>query len=506
MAAVAVVLLAYAVRQADPDLWGHITYGKLWLSQGVVATDPYSYTSGGIPWIGHEIGAEIVSYLAYACGGSFGLCAFKTAVGLLVALVLWRTLPQGFRRTWLGLSVCVAAMHIVSLYLLIRPQLFTYVCTALCSLILFRNLRRPTHLVWLLPVICAFWTNFHGGYVVALGLVVLYLIGPWMHHILRRSRNRGSTRDTRPGCTLLFVLVVAGLATFINPYGPKIWVCLVKALTNPYTKQVIDEWRGIQWLHPVRQEVLFMMMAGAVILSAGAGVNFRSLLRGDRQRRLDMTGLLVCLVTGLLAVDSYRHIPLFAIIAAPWLLRWGGRAWRRMGRVHPARARMFGPAVVLAVIVPMVPTLWEIVVDPYPRLEHMRPMPTGAVQHIRQDRLSGNIYCSFGWGQYLIAHLHPQCRVSMDGRYDTAYPKEEFIANFHFILEGDTDRAVKPPTDFVLTEADSAAQASMSVREDWRSLHSDDVSTLWGRMGAEYEVPRYEITAVHAAIDPKYYP
>lgn len=501
-----VVLLAYAVRQSDPDLWGHVYYGKLWLTVGIVETDPYSYTSGGIPWIGHEIGAEIVSQLAYSWGGQAGLCLLKTAVGLLVGLILWWTLPRNLRRSWLGLSVWVLAMHMVSLYLLVRPQLFTYVCTAMCGTILYRNLQRPTPAVWLLPLIGAFWTNFHGGYVVLLGLVGLYFAGPLGHWLAARLRGEGSERFPRPGWTLLGVLVASGLFTFLNPYGPRAWVFLHKALTNPYTKQIIDEWRGIQWLNPVRQEMLYMMMALGVIVAAGAGISFRSLLRGDPRRRADATGLLVCLVTGFLAIDSYRHIPLFAILSAPWLLRWGGRAWRRMAGVNPARAKMFAPVIILAVIVPVVPTLWEIVRDPRPRLAHLKPMPVGAVRYIQEHHLSGNIYCAFGWGQYLIAHLYPQCRVGMDGRYDTAYPEEEFVANFAFIIEGNTDRAVETPTDFVLTAGHSPAHTSMSRCGDWYAMHEDEVATLWARVGETYDKPRYRIKPTHEPVSARYFP
>ena len=61
---VAAVMLASAValslNAADPDLWGHVQYGRDALQNGLSATTTYSYVAEGYPWINHEILAEYV--------------------------------------------------------------------------------------------------------------------------------------------------------------------------------------------------------------------------------------------------------------------------------------------------------------------------------------------------------------------------------------------------------------------------------------------------------------
>jgi hypothetical protein len=59
---VAAVLLASAValslNVADPDLWGHVQYGRDALAHGLPVTTTYSYVAHNQRWINHEILAE----------------------------------------------------------------------------------------------------------------------------------------------------------------------------------------------------------------------------------------------------------------------------------------------------------------------------------------------------------------------------------------------------------------------------------------------------------------
>lgn len=505
-ATVIVGLLAYAVRQADADLWGHVLYGQLWLTQGIIDVDPYSYVTEGTRWIGHEIGAEIVSWWAWTLGGQAGLCVFKTVMGLLTGLVLYASLPRDGRRSWLGLLIWLAAMHTVSMFLLVRPQLFTYLFTAVTGLILYRDVQQPTRAVWLLPPVCAVWTNCHGGYVVLLGTAGLYLAGPWLQWLIGRLRGMPANDNPRPAIRLGWVLLVSGLFTLINPYGAETWVCLFKALSNPYTKDVIGEWRAIIWLEPTRQEGAFRFLAAGVIITVAIAIPWRRMFRGAPEQRIDATGLVVCGACAWMAFSSYRHIPLFAILVAPWLLRWAYRGWSEFAQARPRRARVFAPAVAFAAMLPLVPTLYRIVRDPTPRLEHLDPMPVGAVRYMQKQGLAGNIYASFNWGQYLIWHLHPQCRVGMDGRYDTTYPEHEYAANFRFVLDGDVSRAVKPPTDFILAATGSPADQSMAARSDWECIHADRVSRLYARPDALSQTPRYPLEPEHGPVHAHVFP
>src|SRR5205807_3434115 len=62
--------------------------------------------------------------------------------------------------------------------------------------------------------------------------------------------------------------------------------------------------------------------------------------------------------------------------------------------------------------------------------------PVDAVRFIERNRVSGNLLLPFDWGEYAIWHLYPDCRVSVDGRYTTAYPDDLLAQSRQFELGG----------------------------------------------------------------------
>src|SRR5512136_1109382 len=101
--AVALALCAvYWLRIADPDLWGHLRYGRFFLENGVRAADPFAYTAAGQPWYAHEYLAQIVLWLTYAAAGAGGLIALKCLLGAAAVALHGVTLAVlgGRARIW----------------------------------------------------------------------------------------------------------------------------------------------------------------------------------------------------------------------------------------------------------------------------------------------------------------------------------------------------------------------------------------------------------------------
>jgi len=43
------IAIADVARVADPDLWGHIVFGRLFLQAGPISHDPFNYSVPGSP-------------------------------------------------------------------------------------------------------------------------------------------------------------------------------------------------------------------------------------------------------------------------------------------------------------------------------------------------------------------------------------------------------------------------------------------------------------------------
>src|SRR5258706_9382817 len=69
--------VALSLNVADPDLWGHVQYGRDALAHGLSATTTYSYVANGYPWINHEIVAELAMATVANWFGGPGLLIVK---------------------------------------------------------------------------------------------------------------------------------------------------------------------------------------------------------------------------------------------------------------------------------------------------------------------------------------------------------------------------------------------------------------------------------------------
>ena len=82
MAAVVIVggCIVMSNNLPEPDLWGHVQYGRDAIAHGLPETATYTFTAAGHPWVNHEILSEIA--LAY------GMDHFGSSVLLVAKCVL----------------------------------------------------------------------------------------------------------------------------------------------------------------------------------------------------------------------------------------------------------------------------------------------------------------------------------------------------------------------------------------------------------------------------------
>ena len=167
-------LLFLAGTGADPDLFGHLTFGReIVHALAVHRSDPYSFASD-IPWVNHEWLAEAIMWLAYAAGGAPGLVALKLLMAAIAgALLLATWAPYRLRlvpREGLLFVIALAAWpQLVSA----RPQMFSIAAFAWLLYELERFRRGDDWPLWRLPVIFALWVNLHGGWLVGAGVLVI---------------------------------------------------------------------------------------------------------------------------------------------------------------------------------------------------------------------------------------------------------------------------------------------------------------------------------------------
>ncbi|MFQ5672038.1 MAG: hypothetical protein ACE5G9_03010 [Nitrospinales bacterium] len=447
---------------ADPDLWGHVKFGgEIWASGSLPATDRYSYTADGLPWINHEWLAEVLFYLIYTAWDSTGLLVFKLIVGLAIVHLLTRLYRDRERSEFVYLAYFLLLVPVLAPGFMVRPHLLTYFFLTLLLFMLrrfFDGNRRA--LVWT-PLLMLVWVNCHGGVVAGLGI---YGVAAGYETI--RCRLTGENR-WRP---LAGYFALSCLALLANPHGYELWRFFYHSLSLP---REISEWNPVAlWDTSYWQFKALALLALAAPWPA------------DRDRLREFIIILAAVYFGF---KHQRHTVLAGIVMTPFLSRrlaeWA-RGIRRPGQMaaggafSPAHHAALAVGLGLFVVFEVFFTFNQHRANDFKILVDPRVYPVYAVRFMQNNRLNGNILVPFDWGEYVIWHL-PGSRVSIDGRFRTVYPEKVIRANRAF-SEGSAGRRVlldEYPTDIVLIgkslqnpRLPDAAGGWMRIYEDWNSM------------------------------------
>ncbi len=450
----------------DPDIWHEMSLFRQALLEGQVPTeDRFAYTPTVSPSIHHEWGSGAIFYAIATSFGASGIMVLKCA---LVAGVLsgcyWCALRRGVSP---AVFLTVApAMALFSSYgfTTIRAQVFTLLLLAimLCFLEIDQRGRRWWIAAWLpLHVV---WLNVHAGFVVGSGLMAIHAC----EQIIRR----------RPFWH--FVPIGAALAalTFVNPYGAQYLPYLMHGLTM--ARPLIVEWNPL-WPHDT--SVFFMFLLSLVPIGY-------AMKRIGIQR---MTGILVLAATAYAAVRHTRHLSLYCVV---WTCYVPGYLQQtRVGRLIEEAFARYGRVVTLvstaiAIVcfcraIPATP--WQLII-PTTNAHAQQGLvcyPAGAVQYLKACDFRGNVMLPFEVGGYAMWKLHPNAKVSIDGRYEVAY--QPGVLEEHLLLfgakRGWQDVLTKYPTDAVIVPSLSRLSVAMPTMIGWNRAYHDGVYEVYTRPG-----------------------
>jgi hypothetical protein len=464
LAVVVIVVVCVSKTQVDPDLWGHVRFGGDIVSAGeVIRHDPYSFTSDR-EWVNHEWLAEVIMFGAYSTLGQAGLVGLKVALvlGTLgLAIGLFSGFPSRPIFTCLALLfVCVAVASTVAT---VRPQIFSlFLFTVLLRMLRSADRGSRWSLV-VVPPLMALWVNLHGGWLVGMGA-----LGVWIAFFVFAGRRRAS--DVR------FALVVGALAigaTLANPYGLGMWKFLWS--TVGLSRPDISEWQPV-----------YRVPFDLVVWSAA--VCFGGILLLEDRRAARFAYVVIVALMALLSFKVGRLTAFFALsVLSLGRFEHPARPFSRQDRPSGA-GKMRVALVTLTAGLPIV-LVGFLEVSRDASCIHMDTprswvVPDGdAARYVVAAGLEGRMVTFFDWGEYAIWHFAPRLRVSMDGRRETVYSQS--LTDSHAELYAGTAAGLEfletLDADYVwLPTAVPAVQ--VLERRGWTPLFKGRASVVFGRM------------------------
>jgi len=390
---------------SDGDCGWHIRTGDLILKMGAVPyVDPFSFSRAGQPWFAWEWLSEVIFSLLHRWGGLAAVAAFSVVLLCFTAALMLAWLLRRGAGLWIGAGVSFAVISASTIHYLARPHIFSLLFTTVALWLLDEDRKNSGRSVWLLVPLCALWANLHGGFV---GLVIILGLLLAAAALLRQ-------REPLRRYGILAVLCSA--ATLLNPYGWRLHQHIVTYLGSSWILDNVQEFQSPR----IRSE---SMMVFAALLLIGAALSSRAIARREWFEAA------LVLAWGFAALRSARHVPLYAVAAAPLIATECAALWswlaERRSRASPivvfwqlsqdlGRSRYIGIWTPLLAAAGLWIVLPRAAVADFPAAG----FPVDAVSRHADLLRSHRVLTSDQWADYLIYHNYPDQRVFFDGRSD----------------------------------------------------------------------------------------
>ena len=396
----------WAALLADGDAGWHIRTGDYILNtREIPARDLFSFSRPNEIWYAWEWLADVIFALLHRAMGLKGVVLFAgVVIPLSMTILLFHMLRRG-ANLFAGLIVVLLAVGCSSVHFLARPHVFTLLLLVISLHILDRDRLRRSNLVWVLIPLTALWTNLHGGFVSIVACTGLVAAG--------------SLLCARWSDAFRYGILTAGsmLASLVNPYGYQLHLHVYQYLRADWIRNMVEEFQSPSFRSENMLHFEILLFAGLIVTAFYV------------RRRLWPEALMI-LFWAHMSLASVRHVPIFAIVAGPWIACALSELWSGFAAGKPKNSvcsildtlsgdlrrncLRFSPWMAVPVIILVFinePVKWPL---DFPKEKF--PVELAAKNQIL---LSGSrIFTSDQWADYLIYRNYPKQKVFLDGRSD----------------------------------------------------------------------------------------
>jgi hypothetical protein len=482
----------------DASIGWHIRNGELMLhSHAITRTDPFSVTMGGQPWYAWEWLYDLVIASFHHWFGLNGVVLFSAVIiAATFALTLRLALKRGADMP-VAVLLLALALGASTIHLLARPHVLSWLLTVIWFQLLDRNTSADfperSRRLWWLPTLMLLWVNLHGGFVVGLVLLGLYLVSDAIQYFRcddGEERRRLAMRLRQLGA----VTAASVLASLINPYGYRLHVHVYRYLSDRWLMNHIDEFLSPNF-HGVAQQCFVAILLITIVALAGVRnkpplshllvILFAAYSGLYASRSLPVSSLLLTLIVGPVltrAVVETSTAPDLSSRLRSWFAGWEGFA-SRVGKMETRFSGHLWPLVALLLGILVCANQGKLGkrqwIDPHFDAQHF-PVQASAV--IIQRDLREPIFAPDVWGGYLIYRLYPQTRVFVDDRHDLY--GADFLKDYlrAIRLTPDWNKFLNEKrVNWVLVPTESALANMLEETSGWSVAYRDGTAVLFSR-------------------------
>ena len=478
----------------DNDLWARLIAGGYIVENlNILKYDFLSYTPTH-PWYDHEWGASVFFYLALKYFGNNGLIILRGLLAALTIFICFKTVELRKPKSTTAYNILYfAVMFLVvlkSIGPIIRCLLFTCLFFAIFIYILERARLGNKKTLILLPLLMILWSNIHGGCMSGIGILGIYTVGEFL--------NKKSFKE------YIYTLLGCLAALFINPYGFEYVKFLFFATTM--NREYITEWTS-----PFHPQYLSSYMRYKIYLIVMVFTQIIYLIKNKiNYVKMDKTKILLVILMICLSVTHIRHQTFFILTVGTLLYDEFYSVFNNAVDFIRKKLRIDNKEFISNIcLIKEITVYFLLFIISFPYLissnKEIRitetEYPRYAVEFIKINNITGNLFINFDWGSYAAYKLYPNNLIVMDGRYEEVYNPNLLmdLKNFH-ILKNDWYKIIRDyKTDVMIIETKYPVYKKMLEHPDWKLIFENNLS------GVFVPINNVKDTYIYPSVDNKHY-
>jgi hypothetical protein len=448
----------------DPDIWWHLAAGR-WILQhhAVPFTDPFSSYGMGKPWVAYSWLFEVLMQLSYQAFGYVSIVLYDVAVRLALAVALFHLVRSLLPHFWRAVALSGLGIYAMTPVIGPRPGMLT-ILFGIIELEILLSARRTgnTKWLWLLPPMLAVWANWHIAFMYGL-LILGVFAGEAVLAVVAGGRFGWETQ--LPIKHVFMASIASFVATFMNPYGWRVYFTVFQYMHQTKTYNLINELKPMNFREPAHFVTLFM------VLGAAMAIGWR--------REVSVLWPAFISLAALVAFRSIREVWFLAVISCGAIADHWTLPHADDRRPLPWRERLLVGIAILAVL--MVGYRHYDVSNSWLEIQVDGNFPEVAARFIEQNHLAGPLYNHFNDGGYLIWRL-PSLPVSMDGRANVH--GDDRIAHHYAVWIGKPEWASDPElsqANIVLARKEAPLTSLLRLDSHFKIVFEDVQAVVFQR-------------------------
>lgn len=452
----ATIFILSSRKIMDFDIWWHLKTGEyIWENKKIPHKDLFSYTAENQEWTTHEWLSEVVFYLFYKY---FGLISLIFLKGFIISITFYFIFVIAMKKAEnINKAVFVVMLSMLTSAgsFLERPQIFSYLFFSILLYFLFLYKNGENYL-FLIPTLALLWTNSHSSFPLLFLIFSVFLL----NEIIKKNKIKN----------LIFIMLFSLIFSFFNPNSYKIFLYPFYTIFNPAHLENILEW------HSPNFHLLQNLFFEFTLL-----FSFYCFIK---TKKINFEELILFLIFTHLSLYAVRNLPYFGLFSGAIL----GKYIKDLSldisflKKYDERATKEIPLLNYGFLIFII--IFLIYKVPHSnklsKCVEVNDFPIKAVDFIKKEKLSGNIFNDYDWGGYFIFNLYPEHKVFIDGRMDVYANKvlDDYL-KLARVRDGWEEIINKYQLKYFLVKKNSLLHSVLKESDGFKIKYKDEISVIF---------------------------